>query len=215
MVEQCKELVNDYLPQILKIIDTMPVQAICSTLGLCDSSSGSTQAATVSPAHVASYRRLLRMLRLDPAAQQLNADLPAKPSPLSDDGPQCQMCEFIVQYVKVALTNNQTVEQILETLDGACEALSFGSGGEAVIDCDKIASMPDVTFSIGGRDFTLSAEQYVLQVDAMGQKQCISGFMGLEIPPPLGPLWILVRRHRGWGEGFKLQFGTSGALMNE
>ena len=43
----------------------------------------------------------------------------------------CQTCQFVVQYVKLALANNQTAAQIMKSLDAACETFSLGSGGEA------------------------------------------------------------------------------------
>ncbi|CAG9464763.1 unnamed protein product [Pedinophyceae sp. YPF-701] len=79
-------------------------------------------------------------------------------------------------------------------LDAAISALQDdpdGPGGQAVVDCDAIPSMPDVSFNIGGREFKLTAEQYVLVVDAFGQKQCVSGFFEFPTPARIGPLWIL------------------------
>jgi hypothetical protein len=32
------------------------------------------------------------------------------------------------------------------------------------VDCDEVPNMPPVTFKIGGRGYTLTADQYVLQV---------------------------------------------------
>lgn len=75
----------------------------------------------------------------------------------------------------------------LNTILGAREIMS----GEYQIDCGLISSLPNVTFSIGGKDFVLTPNQYIMQVSQFTVKMCLSGFMGLDVPPPLGPLWIL------------------------
>jgi saccharopepsin len=62
-----------------------------------------------------------------------------------------------------------------------------GWNGQYTIDCDKIPSLPVLTVKFGGHDFTLSGSDYVLGV----QGQCISGFMGMDIPAPAGPIWIV------------------------
>jgi hypothetical protein len=158
----------------------------------------------------------------------------------------------------------QEVEQLCELVD---------LGGPAMVECTKVARMPPITFTVGGRDFVLGPEQYVLKIDAGeawvfggggvggggaagtlgacvvmevssagpatpaskrvmhtvphhaatpaptaarsvllapdppplnppllfskgGDSQCVSGFLGLDVP--VGPLWIL---GEAWGKG--------------
>jgi len=61
--------------------------------------------------------------------------------------------------------------------------------GQYSVDCATIDSLPTVDFVIGGQTFQLSGSDYILKITQMGQSQCISGFMGMDLP--MGPWWIL------------------------
>lgn len=62
-------------------------------------------------------------------------------------------------------------------------------GGEYVLPLCDSASMPDLVFTIEGKQFSLKPEQYTLKIAQGGKTVCLSGLIGMDIPNH--PLWIL------------------------
>lgn len=68
--------------------------------------------------------------------------------------------------------------------------------GQYTIDCATIDSMPDIVFTIAGKEYALPGKTAVLQA----QGSCIFAVMGMDFPAP-GPQWIL-------GDVFMRQYYT-------
>jgi len=62
-----------------------------------------------------------------------------------------------------------------------------GWNGQYSVDCAKRDALPDLTFNLSGHNFSITAYDYILEV----QGSCISAIMGMDFPEPVGPLAIL------------------------
>nr|KAJ0210736.1 hypothetical protein LSAT_V11C400181030 [Lactuca sativa] len=57
---------------------------------------------------------------------------------------------------------------------------------ESTVDCGKLAFLPTISFTVGGKEFQVSAIDvyYILKVGEGATAECISGFIPMDIPPP-------------------------------
>jgi len=59
-------------------------------------------------------------------------------------------------------------------------------GKEYTVDCS--AALPDLIFTLGGQEYSLKKADLILQQSG---STCILGLIGVDVPAPRGPLWIL------------------------
>ncbi|XP_052183993.1 aspartic proteinase-like isoform X2 [Diospyros lotus] len=167
--QECKAVVKQYGQSIMDLLlaEAQP-KKICSQIGLC--SFDGTRSVSMG---------------IETVVDEKNGGGPAG---LHDA--MCSACEMAVVWMGNQLKQNQTEERILQYVNELCDRLPSPMG-ESAVDCGSISSMPCVSFTIGGKVFHLSPNEYILKEGEGAAAQCISGFTALDVPPPRGPLWIL------------------------
>merc|ERR1719370_680040 len=73
----------------------------------------------------------------------------------------------------------------IEAINKAIGAQIIPITGQAIIDCNKISELPIISFNLGGKQYDLTGEEYVLKVTQGPKSECLSGFAPLDTPDGL------------------------------
>lgn len=63
--------------------------------------------------------------------------------------------------------------------------------GSVKSDCSNIDDLPDIVIELNGVSYTLTSQDWVLKVTALGQTECLAGIQGMDFPSQLENSMIL------------------------
>uniref|UniRef100_A0A8K9V2M4 Cathepsin D n=1 Tax=Oncorhynchus mykiss TaxID=8022 RepID=A0A8K9V2M4_ONCMY len=116
-------------------------------------------------------------------------------------------CEAIVDTGTSLITGPAAEVKALQRAIGATPLIQ----GEYMVNCDKIPTMPVITFNLGGQSYSLTAEQYVLKVSLCLYLFLSSLSLSVESTGPLTlskTMWRQISSREGGGADIRGRRGA-------